>query len=134
MKKSLFTITCFLLGLLSFTTQAQIISVTPGTDFNVVAATVISADSMDLVPAANFTLNGNSLVRSNVVNNSTGIQHINRVYQFSTATNAFSGALKMYYNNAEVNGLTESSFKLLVHNDSSWSLDNNSNVNTTDKL
>ena len=35
MKKRLFTLTCFLLGLLSFTTQAQIISVTPGTDFNI---------------------------------------------------------------------------------------------------
>ncbi len=134
MKKSLFTITCFLLGLLSFTTQAQVISVTPGTDFNIVAATVISADSMDLVPAANFTINGSSLVKNNVVNNSTGITHLNRVYQFSTATNAFSGALKMYYNNAEVNGLTESSLKLLFHNGSSWSLDNNSSVNTTDKF
>ena len=134
MKKSLFSITCFLLGLLSFTTQAQIISVTPGTDFNIVAATVVSLDSMDLQPSADFTINGSSLVRSNVVNNSTGIQHINRVYLFSNATNAFSGVLKIFYNNAEVNGLTESNLKLLIHNGSSWSLDNNSSVNTTNKF
>lgn len=123
-----------MLGLLSFTTQAQIISVTPGTDFNVVAATVVSADSLDLVPAADFTINGNSLFRSNVVNNSTGTPHIKRVYQFITATNAFSGALKLFYNNADLNGLLESNLQLLIHNGSSWSLDNNSSVNTTNKF
>ena len=134
MKKNLFTITCFLLGLLSFTTQAQIISVTSGTDFNIVATTVISADSMDLVPAADFTINGSSLVRNNVVNNSTSISHLNKVYQFSSTTNPFNGSLKMFYNNTDLNGLSESCLKFLIYNGSSWSLDNSSNTNTTDNF
>jgi hypothetical protein len=93
MKKNLFTRACFLLGLLSFTTQAQLISVTPGTDFNIMATTVISADSMDLVPAADFTINGSSLVRNNVVSNITSINYINNVYQFSATSASYSGAL-----------------------------------------
>ena len=134
MKKNLYTLTCFLLGLLSFKTQAQIISVTPGTDFSVVASTVITADSMDLTPASDFTINGSSLIRRNVAINSTGSPHINRVYQFSPATNAFSGALKMFYKNADLNGIAESSLKLLIHNGSSWSLYNNSSVNTANNF
>jgi len=134
MKKSLFTITCFLLGLLSFTTQAQIISVTPGTDFNIMATTLISADSMDLVPASDFTINGSSLVRNNVVNNSTSISHLNKVYQFSSTTNPFYGSLKMFYNNTDLNALSENCLKFLIYNGSSWSLDNNSNTNATDNF
>ena len=134
MKKKLFTLICILSGLFPFTMQAQIISVTPGTDFSIAAFMVISADSIDLIPGADFTINGTTLSRVNAVNNYTAIPYIKRVYQFSAATNAFSGAIKMFYSNADLNGLSESGLKLLRHNGSSWSLDNGSSVNTTDKF
>jgi len=49
-KKSLITITCLLLGLLSFSTSAQVISVAPGTDFSIGSGTLVSADSLDITP------------------------------------------------------------------------------------
>ena len=134
MKKSVITFTCVLLGLFSNTTNAQIISIAPGTDFSIGSGTIVSADSLDITPSANFILNGCSMAKSNVVNNSTSIPYIKNVYQFSNTTNAFSGALKMFYSNASLNGLTESGLKFLIHNGASWSLDNNSSVNTTNKF
>jgi len=74
------------------------------------------------------------MVRSVVANNNTTIPYIKKVYQFSNTTNAFSGALKMFYSNASLNGLNESGLKFLIHNGSSWSLDQNSSVNTTIKF
>jgi len=134
MKKSIITFACFLLGLISFSTSAQVISVGAGTDFSIGSGTVLSADSLDITPSANFIFNGCSMVRSVVANNSTTIPYIKKVYQFSNTTNAFSGALKMFYSNANLNGLTESGLKFLIHNGSSWSLDNNSSVNTANKF
>ncbi len=133
-KKSIITLACFLLGLISFTTSAQVISVAPGTDFSIGSGTLVSADSLDITPSANFILNGCSITKSNAVINSSNIPYIKKVYQFSNITNAFSGALKMFYNNADLNGITESSLKLLIHNGSSWSLDINSTVNTINKF
>jgi hypothetical protein len=56
------------------------------------------------------------------------------VYQFSDTAASYSGALKMYYNNSQLNGLTASGLKLLIHNGSSWSLDNNSSSNTSSNV
>ena len=136
MKKIAVIVTCMLLAGISISLQAQIISVTSGTDFNIAANTVIAADSMDITPASDFTINGSSLVRSNVVNNSTSFPYINRVYQFSQPTNAFNGALKVYYNNGELNGMPEAALKTLYHNNISWQPDpetvNNSTNNTVE--
>ena len=133
-KKSIITLACFLLGLISISTSAQVISVAPGTEFTIGSGTLVSADSLDITPSANFILNGCSITKSNTAINSSSIPNINKVYQFSNTTNAFSGALKMFYNNADLNGITASSLKLLINNGSSWSLDINSTVNTTNKF
>ncbi len=120
MKKRLFTLTCFLLGLLSFTTQAQIISVTPGTDFNIVAATVIAADSMDIIPSADFTINGSSLIRTATAANAIPFINIARGYQFSSSTNPFSGTVGFNYADNELNSIAENTLSLAIQNGSIW--------------
>ena len=133
MKKTINLLPFILLCLFGGGLQAQILSVASGTAFNVKAGTVLSGDKLQLTPSTDFTLNGSSLSQSGTVLDPTNIPHINRVYKFSAPTNAFSGSVRFYYSNADLNGLSESSLQLLMHNGSSWSLNNSSTVNTAEK-
>ena len=106
--------------------NAQIISIAPGTDFNIVAGTVVAADGLDIIPSSNFSLNA-SLSITTTINNTAAFPYIPRVYQFSQTTNAFSGTLKINYLDSELVGLgfTESTLKILYHN-GSWAINNSS--------
>ena len=110
-----------------------IISVVPGSGFNIKAGTIISVDGLDLTPSSDFIL-GTSLVLSGALNNSTNIVPIGKSYQFSATTTAYSGLVKINYQESELNGLDESALKLLIHNGSSWSLDYNSSSNTAENV
>ena len=110
-----------MIGIFSNALQAQVLSVASGSGFNVKSGTVISADGLDLTPSADFNLT-TSLIHSTTVNSATTIPHINRVYQFSATTAAFSGDLKINYKDSELNGLTETALQLLLQNGTNWSL------------
>ena len=125
MKKRLFIRLCFLLGLVSLTTQAQIISVTPGTDFNVVPGTIVSMENLQLTPSANFTFSGVALDKTTTTTNISVIPTIAKYYKFSGTTNAYSGEVLFTYLDAELNSFTESSLKLLYHNGTAWFFDDN---------
>jgi hypothetical protein len=105
-----------------------------GAEFMIKSGTIVSFDSVELTPSDIFSVSNNTFSKSNTASNSTSFNYINKVYQFSATTSAFSGALKLYYNNSQLNGRTASGLKLLVHNGSSWSLDNNSSSNTASNV
>ena len=113
---------CFLFNSIN----AQIISVAPGTDFNIVAGTVVAADGLDIIPSSNFSLNA-SLSRTTTISITDAFPYIPRVYQFSQTTNAFSGTLKINYLDSELVGLgfTESTLKILYYN-GVWAINNSS--------
>jgi hypothetical protein len=113
---------CFLFSSIN----AQIISVAPGTDFNIVAGTVVAADGLDIIPSSNFSLNA-SLSRTTTISNTDAFPYIPRVYEFSQTTNAFSGTLKINYLDSELVGLgfTESTLKILYYN-GAWAINNSS--------
>ena len=137
MKKTIsFLLLCFL-GLFTKDLQAQELSVASGSGFNIKSGTMVSTAGLDLTPSTDFSL-GSSLSRNNTVSNTSTFPSINRSYQFSTTTAAFSGVLKINYQDAELNGLVESSLKLLYNTGSVWTVDNSSTndasanyVNTT---
>ena len=130
MKKIIICFLVFASGLYGSMLQAQILSAGAGTEFSIGAGTKVSADSLELTPSATYSFSNNTLSKSNTVSNSTSINYINKVYQFSATAASYSGALKLYYNNSQLNGLAASGLKLLIHNGTSWSLDNNSSTNT----
>ena len=134
MNKIIICILVVAAGLYSSPLQAQIISAGAGTEFSIGAGTTVSADGLELTPAALYSFSNITLSKSNTVSNSTSLSYINSVYQFSATAPSFSGALKMYYNNSELNGLTPSGLKLLVYNGKTWSLDNNSSSNSADNV
>jgi hypothetical protein len=137
MKKTILSLLLCFLGLFTKDLQAQELSVASGSGFNIKSGTMVSAAGLDLTPSTDFSL-GSSLSLNNTVSNSGTFPSINRSYQFSTTTAAFSGVLKINYQDAELNGLTESSLKLLYNTGSVWIVDNSSTndssanyVNTT---
>ena len=110
--------------------HAQIVSVSPGSSFNIKAGTVISAGGLDLIPATDFSFTS-SLTRSTIVSNPTSTTTINRSYQFGTTTDSYSGVITLNYDDSELNGLTESSLQLFYNNGIQWLTDTNTSNNTS---
>jgi hypothetical protein len=104
-----------------YSLQAQILSVSPGTDLVIRQGTIFFADSLILTPSADFTMSNVSLVRNSTVSHPALNTYIARVYQFSTSTNTFNGTVQInYQDGAELNGLAESDLQLNVHNGLTW--------------
>ena len=110
--------------LLLHAANSQIISVAVGTNMNIEAGTVFSADNMVLIPSAKFTLTGISLVRnSSIINASTTLSAIARVYKFSKTSNPFSGTLQInYQTGTELKTMAESNLKMYIQNGTIWNL------------
>ena len=121
MKKILYCI-LFLIAIPKFyPLQAQILSISSGTDLVIKQGTVFFADNLILTPSADFTLSNVTLGRSSIVSHPAANPYIARVYQFSTSTNAFAGTIQInYQDGAELNGLDETDLQLNVHDGLTW--------------
>jgi hypothetical protein len=118
-KKLLFSILFF--SALSNCLQAQIITVSPGTNLTIKSGTVFFADNIIFTPSADFTLSNISLSRNLVATHSVLNPYIARVYQFSGNTNPFSGSVQInYQDGAELNGLSENTLQLNVNDGTNW--------------
>ena len=129
MKKYSYFLLC-ILGIGIPKLHAQIVSVSPGSSFNIKAGTVISAGGLDLIPATDFSFTS-SLTRSTIVSNPTSTTTINRSYQFGTTTDSYSGVITLNYDDSELNGLTESSLQLFYNNGIQWLTDANTTNNAS---
>ena len=116
------------MGLLIPSMHAQIVSVASGSGFNIKAGTVIGAAGLDLTPATDFSLTS-SLSQSATVNNPGSINFINRSYRFGTTTEDYSGLVQLNYQDAELNGLSESELQLLYRTGSTWTINTGSTNN-----
>ena len=103
------------------------------TNFNIKTNTVVAVDNLDITPSADFSLN-TGIARNTTATNVLTSAAISRYYKFGTTTNAFSGVLKINYDEANLNGLTESNLKLLYHNGTAWISDANSSNNATNNF
>lgn len=121
MKGKLFLCAPLLLGLLiAVPARAQIINVANGTDLTIKAGTTFWADSLMLIPSADFVISNNTLSRSATIIHSSYNNYISRVYQFTNNTNAYNGDIWIYYQDgAELNGIPEGFLTLNMHNGTS---------------
>ena len=103
------------------------------TNFNTKANTLVAVDKLDITPSADFSLN-TGIARNTTATNALTSAAISRYYKFGATTNAFSGVLKINYDEADLNGLTESNLKLLYHNGNAWTSDANSSNNATNNF
>ena len=101
--------------------QAQILTVSPGTDLVIKPGTLFFADNFILTPSADFTLSNISLSRNTLLIHPVLNTYIASAYQFSNSTNPFSGTIQInYQDGAELNGLSETDLQLNVHNGFTW--------------
>ena len=96
------------------------VTVTAGTDLFISSGTEFSSEGLTLIPSAGFTINGVNLTKSTTVANGTSNPYISRVYQFSANTTPFTGAIRFYYDDPELNGLNETTLNVNIHNGTSW--------------
>lgn len=118
MKGKLFLYALLFLGMLiTGTARAQILNVANGTDLTIKAGTTFWADSLMLIPSADFVISNNTLSRSSTIIHSSYNNYISRVYQFTNNSNAYNGDIWIYYQDgAELNGIPENMLTLNMHN------------------
>ena len=97
------------------------LTVSAGSSIFISSGTVFSADSLALTPSADFTISGaNTETRNAVVTHTTANPYIQRVFHFSNTMPSFSGAISIYYLDAELNSIPENMLTLNVNNGSVW--------------
>ena len=127
-KKNFLTLLLFCLGILPTFAQSGL-TVSAGSSIFISSGTVLSADSLVLTPSAAFTITGlNTQTRNAIVTHATANPYIQRVFHFSNTLPSFSGAISIYYRDAELNSIPENLLTLNVNNGSVW---NAYNLNTT---
>jgi hypothetical protein len=130
MKKTIL-FTALLASILAVSAQKQVLSVGNTTSLTIKAGTIFSADSLVMNPGADLTLGSNTIQVSSAALALTGGPTINRVYSLSNPI-VFTGTLQLWYQPAELNGLTEAT---LNYTDSStggaWLPQAASTVNTS---
>ncbi|MDN3654294.1 HYR domain-containing protein [Ferruginibacter paludis] len=120
MKKIIFSILTCTAVFLPKILHAQILTVSPGTDMTIKPGTVFSADSLVLIPSADFTISNTTLNKSAIVTHALPNPHIARVYQFDNTSKPFSGSIQINYLDAELKGIAENLLELNVHNGTAW--------------
>lgn len=114
--------------------KAQILSVAPGTEFNVKGGTKIVADRADFNFTGDFTLTNNTLNVDLVPNKINGVSIMQRVYKFINTVYYMQGRINLHYRESELGGIPESELKFLYNNGLGWQEDYNSTVNTSINL
>jgi hypothetical protein len=95
--------------------------VSSGSNFFIGSGATVSLDSLVFQPTVNFNITGlNREFRNGTVTHALSGTHISRVFHFSSTTSAFSGTIIIYYQDAELSGLSESNLTLHIHNGTSW--------------
>lgn len=119
---------CFLLTVMQGKAQLSIgaegLTITTGTSF--------SADGLALIPQANLTLTNHTLQRSTMpVFIGSSNYSISNVINFNGPL-TFSGTIRLYYQEGELNSNVESGLKLAYQSSSIWATSIASAVNTAD--
>jgi hypothetical protein len=118
-------------------TKKSLLSVAPGSSFNVKAGTIVAAEKLDLKPSSDYSLTSSLEVSYGVTNNvkENSLSYFYRDYIFQTIPLAFSGDLTFGYNDYDLAYTNTNTLKLLYNsgNTSPWKLDNSSINNTSSK-
>lgn len=118
-------ITYIIAVLLCFATLPTIaqsgLTVAAGSSIYISNGTIFSTDNLALTPSADFTISGaNTQTRDAVVTHATANAYIQRVLHFSNTLPPFSGAISIYYIDAELNSIPENTLALNVNNGAVW--------------
>ena len=97
--------------------------VSPGANFNMTSGTYVYVDGFVFNPTVNYNITGeNSIRRDATTTAPPPTTNILRVYHFLQSLPGFSGTLTVYYQDAELNGVDESTLNLNLYNPTSWTV------------
>jgi hypothetical protein len=119
--------------------KKSLLSLVPGSSFNVKAGTIVAAEKLDLKPSTDYSLTSSLDVSYVVTNNvkENSLSYFYRDYIFQTIPLAFSGDLTFGYNDYDpaYTNTNTNTLKLLYNsgNTSPWKLDNSSINNSSSK-
>jgi len=95
--------------------------ISAGSNFFISSSTVVSIDSLVLIPSAPFDIVGaNAETRDATAVPPPPSPYIQRVYHFSALLPSYNGDISIYYRDAELNGLDENTLTLNIYNGSMW--------------
>jgi hypothetical protein len=116
--------------LLAIRAQAQ---VSIGTDgISLTAGTILSSEGLTLIPQGSLTLSNTIFQKSTTpINLSASVVSIPNVVTLSSPL-AFSGTIRFYYQEADLNGSPESQLTLAYQSSGTWQLSTTATINTTD--
>lgn len=116
--KTLFLFSCLLFTRMA---NAQLLTVSSGTDLTILNGTMFAASTLTLTPSANFVITNNTLTKSAVIAHTSANPYITSVYKFTSNSNPYSGSVQFNYTDgAELNGIPENALTLNIHNGTSW--------------
>jgi hypothetical protein len=99
---------------------------------SIAAGSTFSSEGLTLIPQGVFLLSNNTIQKSSTpVNIGGSVNSIaNEVYASSPLS--FSGTIRLYYQDSELNGNPEAGLKMAYHSAGTWNSSNTSSVNTAD--
>jgi hypothetical protein len=102
--------------------QAQpIISLNGNATIVIQQGAIVAMDGLVLMPSANYTFsNANNLQKGATLTHPATGTHINRVYNFNQAVSPFTGQVRLFYEESELNGIGENRLALNAYNGSIW--------------
>lgn len=101
--------------------QAQDIKVTSGTAFHISSGVVFHVNGLTLTPSATFDLDGLSITKNAAITQTAnGNASITRAYTFSATSPSFSGAVRVDYEDSELNSITEADLEVNYYDGTAW--------------
>jgi hypothetical protein len=98
---------------------------------SIAAGSTFSTEGLTLVPQGVFQLSNNTIQKSATpVNIGGSVNSIANVI-YATSPLSFTGTVRLYYQESELNGNPEAGLKLAYRSGSTWNSSNTSSVNTT---
>jgi hypothetical protein len=99
---------------------------------SIAAGSTFSTEGVTLIPQGVFTLTNNTLQKSATpVNIGGSVNSIANVV-YASSPLSFTGTVRLYYQESELNGNPEAGLKLAYRSSGTWNSSNTSSVNTTD--
>lgn len=96
------------------------LTITPGTDIYISPSNILNLAGLSLTPSSAFNISEVSVTKNAAPANSGLATTVSRTYLFNATSAPFSGTIRFYYSDAELNSLNESSLLLQTHNGTAW--------------
>ncbi|MBX3242018.1 MAG: T9SS type A sorting domain-containing protein [Chitinophagaceae bacterium] len=114
-------ISACVLSLLSYFAFSQnVLHIQDGANLFIQPQALVNLDGLVLTPSGDLLLDNVSIERTTTVQQPVTNSYIQRIYRFNNAMPSFSGIIRFYYEEDELNQLPEATLTLNINNGTAW--------------